>query len=128
MATWQQVKNYIYSNYQVSDDSGSLLFLVFQTEANRSQTIMIGHIDTGDEYASVVFMSPVASWAQASADRVLRATEEFPVSIRSTGEFIVASHSQLLASIDETEIDLPMRLLAYQADQIEKALGIGDLH
>jgi len=128
MATWQQVKNYIYANYQVSDDSGGMLTLEFQTEANRSQRILIAHLDTGDELASVLFMSPVAAWSQVSADRVLRATEEVPVSVRSTGDFIVATHAQLLCTIDEAEIDLPMALLVHQADQLEKFLGIGDLH
>lgn len=128
MATWQQVKNYIYANYQVSEDSGGMLSLLFQTGGGRSQRVLIVHVDTGNEFDSMLFMSPVAAWSQVSADRVLRATEEVPVSIRSTGEFIVATHVQLLASVDETEIDLPMAMITLQADQLEKALGIGDLH
>lgn len=125
MATWQQVKSYIYANYKVANDSGDTLTLQFQTSGDRSQMIMLSHIDA-DNLSSVFFMSPVAAWAQVSADRVLRATEEFPVSIRSTGDFIVAAHAQLLASIDEAEIDLPMALLVNQADQLERYLGLGD--
>lgn len=128
MATWQQVKNYVYANYQVSDDSGGMLTLLFQTGGGRSQKVLIVHVDTGNEFASILFMSPVAAWSQVSADRVLRATEEVPVSIRSTGDFIVATHVQLLASVDETEIDLPLAMITLQADQLEKVLGIGDLH
>ena len=128
MATWQQVKNYIYANYQVADDSGGMLTLMFTTEGNRSQKVLIVHVDTGNQLESILFMSPVAAWSQVSADRVLRATEEVPVSIRSTGDFIVATHAQLLASIDETEIDLPLLMITLHADQLENLLGIGDLH
>ena len=128
MATWQQVKNYIYSNYQVADDSGGMLTLMFNTEGSRSQKVLIVHVDTGNQLESILFMSPVAAWSQVSADRVLRATEEVPVSIRSTGDCIVATHAQLLASIDETEIDLPLLMITLHADQLENLLGIGDLH
>ena len=128
MATWQQVKNYIYANYKVSDDSGDGLWLLFQTESGRSQKVKIAFVDTGNQFSSILFMSPVAAWSQVSADRVLRATEQVPVSICSTGDFIVAMHSQLLASIDEAEIDVPILMVTSRADQLEKLLGIGDLH
>ena len=128
MATWQQVKSYIYSNYKVSDDSGDGLWLLFQTEGGRSQRIKIALVDTGNEFSSVLFMSPVAAWSQVSADRALRATEQVPVSICSTGDYIFAMHSQLIASIDEAEIDLPMAMITFRADQLEKLLGLGDQH
>lgn len=128
MATWQQVKNYIYSNYKVADDSGDGLWLLFDTEGGRSQKVKIAFVDTGNQFSSILFMSPVAAWSQVSADRVLRATEQVPVSICSTGDFIVAMHSQLLASIDEAEIDVPILMVTSRADQLEKLLGIGDLH
>ena len=128
MATWQQVKNYIYSNYKVADDSGDGLWLLFDTEGGRSQKVKIAFVDTGNQFASILFMSPVAAWSQVSADRVLRATEQVPVSICSTGDFIVAMHSQLLASIDEAEIDVPILMITSRADQLEKLLGIGDQH
>ncbi len=125
MATWQQVKNYIYANYQVTSDDGNLIMLQFQTGNGRSHRIHLAHIDA-ERYSSVMFLSPVAAWTQVSADRALRATEQIPVALRSTGEYIVASHSQLLSTIDEAEIDLPMLMLVNQADQLEQLLGLGD--
>ena len=125
MATWQQVKSYIYSNYTVSNDDGVTLTLLFETEAGRSQMIMVGYVDAGN-FSSVVFSSPVAEWSQVSADRVLRATEGVGVGVRSIGNYIVAHHAQLAASIDEAEIDLPLVLIVNQADQLEKSLGLGD--
>lgn len=125
VATWQQVKSYIYANYQVSSDSGDNMSLNFDTGAGRSQMIFIGYLDVG-EFSSVLFSSPFAKWGQVPADRILRATEQVHASIRSIGDFIVVSHSQLLASIDESEIDWPITLMVSQADDLERILGVGD--
>jgi hypothetical protein len=125
MATWQQVKSYIYSKYEVSDDSGNTMTLNFSTGGGRSQMIMVSHLDAG-EYSSIMFMSPFASWDNANPERVLRATEKQGVAIRSTGSFLVAAHSQLLSTIDEAEIDWPMVYVASSADALEQSLGLGD--
>lgn len=69
----------------------------------------------------------MADWSQVSAEQVLRATERANASVRSTGEYIVASHTQLLATVDEAEIDLPMQMLASQADELERLLGTRDV-
>jgi len=125
MATWQQVKSYIYNNYTVATDDGDRIGLNFQLNGGRSQMVILVNLDA-DEFSSLIMMSPVASWSQVSADRVLRATEQVPVAIRSTGDLIVASHTQLLATIDEPEIDLSLQLLVSMADNLEKALGLGN--
>lgn len=125
MATWQQVKSYIYANYTVSNDDGQTLTMFFETEAGRSQMVLVSFIDA-DPFSSVVFASPIAEWSQVSADRVLRATESMTVGVRSVGDYIVAHHAQLVASIDEAEIDLPLMLVVNQADQAERSLGLGD--
>ena len=125
MATWQQVKNYIYQNYQVSGDNGTFLSLIFETGGARSQLIHVGHIDAG-EMSAVMFSSPFAEKARVSADRVLNATEVIPAAIKSLGDFYAVSHSQLLSTIDEPEIDVPIMLVTSYADQLEQHLGLGD--
>ena len=125
MATWQQVKSYIYANYNVSNDSGDMITLLFETGNGRSQMVMIGHLDAG-EFASVRFSSPFASWTNASPERVLRATEGSGVGICSIGDYFVTTHSQLLSTIDEAEIDWPMAYVTSMADNLEQALGLGD--
>ena len=125
MATWQQVKSYIYANYNVSDDSGDMIRLMFETGNGRSQMVLIGHLDIG-EYSSIRFNSPFASWSNASPERVLRATESIGVGICSIGDYIVTTHSQLLATIDEAEIDWPMAYVTSTADKLEQQLGLGD--
>ena len=99
--------------------------LNFETGPGRSQMLFIAHIEA-DEFSAVLFSSPFASWSQVSGDRALRATEQVSAGIRSIGDYIVVSHSQLLSTIDEPEIDLSMVLVVNQADQLERALGLGD--
>jgi hypothetical protein len=106
MATWQQVKSYIYANYTVANDDGQVLPMHFETETGRSQMVLVSFIEA-EVFSSVIFQSPIAEWSQVSADRVLRATENMSVGVRSIGDYIVAHHSQLVASIDEAEIELP---------------------
>ena len=125
MATWQQVKTYIYSNYTVNSDDGNLISLLFGTGQGRSQQVFLAHIDA-DEFSSVLFSSPFAKWSQVSADRALRATEQVTAGIRSIGDFMAVTHSQLLSTIDEAEIDLSMVIVVNQADQLEQLLGQGD--
>jgi hypothetical protein len=125
MATWQQVKSYIYNKYEVSNDSGDMMTLNFGTGNGRSQMVMVAHIDAGD-LSSVNFSSPFASWSTATAERVLRASEQVLVGISSTGDYFITTHSQLLSSIDENEIDWPMIWVTSRADALEQALGLGD--
>ena len=125
MATWQQVKSYIYSKYTVSDDSGTMLSLTFDTGQGRSQMVFVGLLDAGD-VSSIRFSSPFAQWSKVSAERALRATESIGVGIGSVGDFLVTTHSQLLATIDDAEVDWPLIYVTSMADALEQALGQGD--
>lgn len=125
MATWQQVKSYIYSKYQVSNDSGSSITLTFETGNGRSQMVMLGHIDA-DEFSSLQISSPIAPESRVTGDQVLRAAQGTGVGITRIGEFFATTHTQLLATIDDAEIDWPLMLVTSTADRIESALGLGD--
>lgn len=37
MATWQQVKSYIYANYNVSNDNGDMLTLLHRSLGHRAR-------------------------------------------------------------------------------------------
>jgi hypothetical protein len=125
VATWQQVKSYILSNYQIENDNGEMMSLMFDTGNGRSQRVFVGLIEAG-ALSSVRFSSPFASWSSTTAERALRATENVLVPITSIGDYLAATHSQLLATIDEAEIDWPMSYVASGADQLEQALGLKD--
>jgi hypothetical protein len=126
MATWQQVKSYVYSKYQVSNDNGDMITLMFDTGSGRSQMVFVGVIEAGD-FSQIRFSSPFAAWSKVSADRALRATEQAGgIGICSIGDYVVTTHSQLLSTIDEAEIDWPMLYVTQTADDLERLLGQGD--
>lgn len=125
MATWQQVKSYIFANYQVKSDSGENLVLDFETEPGRTQTLYVGYLDA-DMLSSIMFSSPFASLSNVPAEQILRATAQAGAAIRCIGEYVAVTHSQFIATIDESEIDLPMVLVTSQADRLEQMLGQGD--
>ena len=125
MATWQQVKSYIYANYNVSKDSGEMITLLFDMGNGRSQLVFVGLLDIG-EYSSIRLSSPFAKWSNVSAERALRATESTGVGICSIGDYLATTHSQLLATVDEAEIDWPLAYVTSTADKLEQQLGQGD--
>lgn len=125
MATWQQVKNYVYSNYRVNSDEGGHITLLFEVPGGRSQFVSLLHVEAGN-LSGVSFLSPIANWGDISPERLLLATEQIPIGVRKVGDFLMAYHNQLLISIDEPEIDLTLTMVTNFADDLEKSLGLGD--
>jgi len=102
-----------------------LVTVEYDVDDGRTQLIHLRYIDAGD-ISSVIFTSPFADVTQVSAGMVLRATEDIMVGVRIVGGFFAAHHEQLIALIDDDELNLPMFKMAHDADQLARALGIGD--
>lgn len=124
MATWTEIKGYIFSNYKVSNDEGTSMTLVFDTGSGRSQLIFVGYVDL--ENPLLKFSSPVAQAAGVSADRVLEAASGQPFGVEKIGDFYALAHVQLADTVDGDEIDMPLALLTAFADMVEEKLGLGD--
>jgi hypothetical protein len=125
MATWQEAKKYIYSNYTVSEDTGNMLTLLFNTGNDRSQMVFVSVLNLAED-SQIVFASPVANRATVSAERLLDATIDTFFGIRSVGQTVVLTHASLLATLDAAEIDYPMGMVTQAADEMERRLGLGD--
>lgn len=124
MATWQEVKNYVNSNYQVEPGEGGMLKLLFNTGSGRSQFIFVGLIDM--DPALVVFTSPIGSMNKINLNRLLDATSDTPFGVRAFGDWVGLVHVQLLDTVDPAEIDVPMGLVTLFADKLEERFGEGD--
>ena len=68
MATWQEVKQYIYSNYQVSEDTGGYLTLVLKTTFGRSQLV---HLACGEGSPYISVLSPIGPVSDIDGNRLL---------------------------------------------------------
>lgn len=126
MATWQEIKSFIYSKYPISSDSGTTLTIRFDLGDGRSQSTMVGYIDA-DEWSTLIFSSPFAKVGAVSADRVLQAAESVQAGVTTYGgEFYAVTNFQLASTVDEPEIHVSLSLVTMRADEMEVLLGLGD--
>lgn len=126
MATWQEVKNFIHTNYVVSNEEGNLLVLQFQTEGGRSQLVFVSGFDSADELSSVRFFSPFARVDQISPAQFAQLASNTIFGVAEVADMYGFVHNSFLADLDASEIHVPMNAVTMLADQVERQLGLGD--
>jgi hypothetical protein len=119
LATWAEVRSYIASKYIIANDSGNLLTINFQTEGGRSQVVFV----SGDDDL-IMFKSPFAKEGQVQPGKVIQMATVFGVV--QVGDMYCVTHVQLTQTLDTPEIDVPLNLMAANADEIEKNLGLAN--
>lgn len=119
MATWNDVRNYIGGKYTVVNDKGSLLVIEYPTGNGRTQLVWIGGGD-----AVITLQSPFAKEGAVFPGKVL--THEGLFGVKVIGEMYCLTHLQLTATLDEIELDLPLKMIAEEADQLEASIGLAD--
>lgn len=126
MATWQEIKSFISSKYAITSDSEMTLRIRFDLGDGRWQSTMVGYIERG-EWSTLIFSSPFAKVGAVSAERVLQAAEAVHAGVTTYGgEFYAVTNFQLASTVDEPEIHVCLSLVTMRADEMEKALGLGD--
>lgn len=126
MATWQEIKSFISSKYAITSDSEMTLRIRFDLGDGRWQSTMVGYIERG-EWSTLIFSSPFANVGAVSAERVLQAAEAVHAGVTAYGgEFYAVTNFQLASTVDEPEIHVCLSLVTMRADEMEKALGLGD--
>ena len=120
MATWQQLKEYIRSKYSVTEDSGDLLKLVFNTQYGRSQMVLVAHSVTGTDLEFATIASPFATVGSVELNAVLREVSEYVVGGAAIyGDLLMVRHAVPLASLDADDFESPLHLVIGAADAIE---------
>lgn len=121
MATWTQIKQFLYQNYTVQSDDGEMMTLVIGVMDNRTQlvTVMLGE-------SSILINSPVASIGEVTAERMLAATEGCLLGVKRLAGMYMVSAVAPIGDMDEEELNTPLLYAALTADGIEQTLGIGD--
>lgn len=118
MATWQDVKQFMYRNYNIESDEGEILTLIFGSDGGRSQLIFLSPVG---EYLRI--FSPVAAEGQAHPGKVLSGTGLFGATLFAGHYGLV--HAQLLATVDDAELTEVLPLIAALADELESELSGG---
>ena len=123
MATWNDVRGFLSSQYQVSNDSGNALTFLFETERGRSQTVtVIG----GEAMPVVIVTSPIGSVREIDAKRLLELTEDGVMGVKKVADYYLVVAAIPTADLSEGELIGPMLLVTAEADSYEEKLGLGD--
>ena len=117
MATWTEVKQYVFQNYKVEQDNGQSL-MVNLSGGGRSQLVFLMNIND-----LIVFNSPVAKVGEVPPGKVLTSAPLFGVV--QSDDYYSLRHVVLLSTLDTAELDLAILEFGQAADSLEAELSGG---
>ena len=123
VATWQDVKTYIYRNYVVHEDRGHLLVLLLDMDGGRSQFVFVSGAPDSD---LISISSPIGSVEVIDGNVLLSLSSNRVMGIRQTAGIYSVGAPLLLADLSATLMDTLIALIAEDADSYERDLGLGD--
>jgi hypothetical protein len=115
MANWTQLKQFLYNNYKIENDSGDSQLMLFDLGNGRSQFISVHNFDP-----LITFSAPFGKVGQIKPEKVLQSA--VPFGVAQVGDIYTLIHTSWIATIDELEVHGPITVLINTADEIEKAL------
>lgn len=122
MATWNDVTNFIRSNYKISVDEAGHLGLLFNAGDLRTQTVHIWHQvlqDGQEEWLQIE--SPFGKFGEGDLVAIVREVGTIVCgAVASTGDYLVVRHSVPLENLDPNEITRPLGLVTNTADRLER--------
>ncbi len=123
MATWQEIKNFVSSQYKVRDLGDDLVRIdfVYNDDNDRTHPLLIEKLND----VKIAFVSPVALYTPDNAKKLLENNDSvYGISLIQTSEpFLALIDPQDMATLDAEEINTA---IAGKADDLEKTLFGGD--
>lgn len=121
MTTKNDVVSYLKSNYRAEAISDGLYKLLISWNDGRSQIVFVTVTD-----AFVNVSSPVGTLSQANLPNLIKAVSENTLwGVRMIGDYICLSDTGFTDTMDAIELDVPIKLIAESADEIEDVLSNG---
>ena len=128
MATWNDLRQYVKSNFKVMKEEANLIQMGFAYEDGRSQLVFLWKMllnDGTEEWVQIE--SPIGEFTPANVAAVVRAAEHAVVGgIGCSGQVITFRHAVPLQNLDMNEFLRPLRLVTVSADRFEKEIFGGD--
>ena len=125
VATWQDVKDYITSNYEISQDIGRGLKLEFRYAGGRSQMVFVTHfvLENGRE-DWVIVESPFGEFGKVDLGKALNAVADMVCGGMGLmmGRYVTLRDAVPLENLDVNELERPLHLVMSSADELEAAL------
>jgi hypothetical protein len=115
VATWTEVKQYVFQNYKVEDDGGDSMTIRLGGD---ERTQLVFFAKAGDY---LVFSSPIAKVGEVQPGKVL--TSSLVFGVIQTADYYSLRHVALMSTLDVAEIDLAILEFGTVADSIESDLN-----
>jgi hypothetical protein len=124
MATWNDVRSYVMSKYEVENDHDDGITVVFNFSDGTHQRVTV--FDRGEwwEERWAGIMTAVAHESQVDArDILLRSGDlKFGGLGLMPGGLVILQHTLPLSNMDENELAIPMQMIAELGDHLEREL------
>ena len=127
MATWESLRQYIHSKYQVADEAPDGLRLIFDLGNGRKQNVVVVGKTMGN-YEYMAIWTPVCNESQLSArDALLRnATMPLGALALAPDGTVILRHTAPLKDLDPDEFDVPLGALTQAGDMLEREFTMAD--
>lgn len=120
MATEQEVRDFIFANYNVKDEGGGAMSMQIDIGNGRQHKVFAGL------HAEALQVTAPVAWAnQVDAERVLAANPSMFGIVEISGAYAL-KHNAFIEDLDESEILRAFVVLAIKADEFEAQLGFQD--
>ena len=126
MPTFDEVREYAKSRYELSTDEEGRFSLVFEYETGRMQKVVVSRFEAMDrEWCD--FASACCTRDQLDPETAVRRNWDFAVgALALEGDTYVIRYSIPLATMDLAEFELPLHVVARTSDRLERELTGGD--
>lgn len=131
MANWEQLRQYVRSNYKISEELAEAISMVFELPGGRTQLVFITHYSLMDGQEDwVVIESPFGERGQVDLSAAVAAAGNMVcggVGLYQ-GRYFTLRHAVPLENLDLNEFERPLRLIITSADSLESKLtGLDEL-
>ena len=127
MATWESLRQYIHSRYQVMEEQPGVLRMMFDVGGGRTQNVLVSGKNVG-AFEYMVIWTPICNESQISARDALVRNANMPIG--SLGLVpdgtIILRHSFPLKDLEPDELDVPLQAITQGGDMLERELAVAD--
>jgi len=124
MATWEELQGFINSNYTVKASNEFNLQMVFDLGDGRSQLVFVGRAGELGDSTWAGISTIIANENQIDHRDLLRRNADLTVGAIALLEngTVVYTYTIRLEDLDINEFEVPLRIVLFTGDELEKVL------
>jgi hypothetical protein len=127
MATWEQLKTFVKSNYKMQKEEADYFNMVFDLGDNRSQLVNVTKAQTKQGDVWVQIYSPVGVIRQDKLNNALEDIDSVVCGgLVKVGDKHFVRHGMLIEDMSAEEFNVPLLLITAVADSLEEKYVGGD--